>query len=160
MNKIGYHEEMKLVETIILNGIIAMCNTNDENYETIGVKTTQKVKRLNGEYIDTVVNGFPFTKVMEDKCGWGNKYASIQILTGDTPIDIDHIDETKIVSMMGEVDSEYYHTYSDYTGYLWTNEGFTCGGHDIPQILKSHMGEYIHMEIELYEKKLVSNNTK
>lgn len=152
MNKIGYHEEMKLVETIILNGIVGLCDTYDENGQTIGIKIIQKVKRLNGEYIDTVVDSFPFTKVMEDKCGWRNKYASIQMLTGDTPIDIDYIDETKIVSMMGEVESEYYHSYSDYTGYLWTDEKFTCGGHDIRKILKSHMGEYIHIEIELYEK--------
>ena len=152
MNEIGRFEEMELVETIVLNGIIGYCNTYDENDETIGIKVVQKVKRLNGEYADTVVDSFPFTKAMEDKCGWRDKYASIQMLTGDTPIDIDHIDETKIVSMMGEVESEYYHCYSDLTGYLWTTEKFKCGGHDIPAILRSHMGEYIHMEIELYEK--------
>lgn len=152
MNKIEIPDNMKLVETIILNGIIGYCDTYDENDETIGVKVIQKVKRLNGEYADTVVDSFPFTKAMEEKCGWRNKYASIQMLTGDTPIDIDHIDETKIVSMMGEIESKYYHRYSDLTGYLWTTEKFECGGHDIPQILRSHMGEYIHMEIELYEK--------
>ena len=63
MNKIGYHEEMKLAETIILNGIIGLCDTYDENGQTIGIKITQKTKRLNGEYIDTVVDSFPFTKV-------------------------------------------------------------------------------------------------
>ena len=152
MDKIGTHDNMKLVETIILNGIIGYCDTNDDNGNTIGIKVTQRVKRLNGEYIDTVVDSFPFTKAMEDKCCWRNKYASIQMLTGDTPIDINHIDETKIISMMGEVESEYYHCYSDYTGYLWTEEEFKCGGHDIPKILSSHMGEYIHMEIELYEE--------
>lgn len=153
MNKIGNHEKMELVETIILNGIIGMCDTYDENDETIGVKVIQRVKRLNGEYMDTVVDSFPFCQAMEKKCGWINKYASIQMLTGDTPIDINHLDETKIVSMMGQVESAYYHRYSDYTGYLWTVEKFRCGGHDIPKILSSHMGEYIHMEIELYQEK-------
>ena len=100
---------------------------------------------------DVVVDSFPFTKEMEDRCGWRNRYASIQMLTGDTPIDMDHIDETKIVSMEGMVDSHYYHQYSDYTGYLWTCEGFKCGGHDIPKILQSHIGKYVHMEIELYQ---------
>jgi hypothetical protein len=146
-------ENLKLKETIILNGIVGYCKTGDENYETIGVKTIQKVKRLNGIIEDKVVGQFPFTKEMEDMCGWRNNYAGIQMLTGDTPIDMDHIDETKIVSMMGEIDAEYYHRYSDYTGYLWTVEGFKCGGHDIPKILESHMGEYIHMEIELYERR-------
>lgn len=151
MKKIGIPENLKLRETIILNGIVGQCRTGDENYETIGVKTMRKVKRLNGTVENQVVGEFPFTKEMEDKCGWRGNYASVQMLTGSTPIDLDHIDETKIVSMMGEVESHYYHRYSDYTGYLWTEEGFKCGGHDIPKILNSHIGEYIHMEIELYE---------
>lgn len=152
MDKIGTHEKMELAETIILNGIIDYCDTYDDNVETIGIKTIQQVKRVDGKYADMVVGSFPFTKVMEDKIQWCEKYASIQMLTGDTPIDVDNIDETKIVSMMGEVESEYYHRYSDLTGYLWTDEGFKCGGHDIPEILESHIGEYIHMEIELYEE--------
>ena len=153
MKQVETPENLKLRETIILNGIVGMCRTGDENYETIGVKTVQKVKRLNGTFEEKVVGQFPLTKEMEDRYNWRSSYASIQMLTGKTPIDMDHIDETKIVSMMGLVESHYYHRYSDYTGYLWTEEGFKCGGHDSPKILQSHMGEYIHMEIELYEKR-------
>jgi hypothetical protein len=145
-------EGFELVDTIILNGVIGYCSTNDENTESIGIKVVEKAKRLNGEVKEIVVDSFPFTKEMEDKCGWKNNYASIQMLTGDTPIDMEHIDETKIASMEGDVKSVYYHVYSDYTGYLWTEEEFKCGGHDIPKILQSHLGEYIHMEIELYKK--------
>lgn len=152
MTNIKRPEDMKLVDTIILNGLIGYCDTHDDNSETIGVKVIQAVKRLNGEVVETVVDSFPFTKEMCEKCGWRDRYASIQMLTGSTPIEADHIDETKVVSMMGEVESEYYHRYSDYTGYLWTDEMFKCGGHDIPQIMLSHIGEYIHMEIELYEE--------
>lgn len=150
MNSISIPENLKLKRTIVLNGIVGMCNTCDENDETIGIKTIENVKRLDGTTIEQVTSEFPLTKEMEDLCGWRGNYASIQMLTGDTPIDLNHIDETKIVSMMGEVDSYYYHRYSDLTGYLWTEEEFKCGGHDIPNILLSHMGEYIHMEIELY----------
>lgn len=152
-NQIGIPENLKLVDTIVLNGIVDECRTGDENYSTIGVKTIQKVKRLNGEIEERTVSEFPLTKEMEDRCEWLDSYASIQMLTGDTPIDLDHLDETKIVSMMGMVDATYYHRYSDYTGYLWTEEGFKCGGHDIRKILSSHIGEYIHMEIELYRPK-------
>jgi hypothetical protein len=35
------------------------------------------------------------------------------------------------------VETRYYHRYSDYTGYLWTEEDFIVGGHDIPGILKN-----------------------
>ena len=149
---LSQNNEFKLVDTIILNGIVDYCETGDEADEIIGVKSLQTVKRLNGECETIMGNEFPFSKKMEAKCHWDDYYASIQMLTGDTPIDLDHIDETKIVSMEGEIDSRYYHRYSDYTGYLWTEEGFICGGHNIPQMLASFKGQYIHMEIELYKK--------
>ena len=150
MNTIGIPENLELSERIVLNGIVGDCRTGDENETTIGVKTYKSIKLLNGENITSVIGEFPLTKEMEDRVGWRGSYANIQMLFGRTPIDLEHIDETKIVSMMGDVTSEYYHSYSELTGYLWTTEKFTCGGHDIPKILRSHMGEYVHMEIELY----------
>ena len=152
-NIVGKHEDMELVDTIILNGIIEMCDTHDDNCGTIGVNTYEFIKRLNGTEIKNLTSSFPFTQEMADRCQWKDRYASIYMLTGNTPIDIDNVEETKIMSMMGWVDSEYCHAYSDLTGYLWTDEEFKCGGHDIPAILKSHLGEYIHMEIELYKSK-------
>lgn len=157
MKTIECPENLELYDTIILNGIVGYCDTHDDNDSTIGVKVVQKVRRLNGEELETVVDSFPFTKEMAEKCNWYGSFVSIQMLTGDTPIDIDHVDETKIVSMMGEAGSKYYHQYSDLTGYLWTEEEFKCGGHDIQEILQSHMGEYIHMEIELYKSKRKQN---
>ena len=153
MENIQHPENMKLADTIVLNGIVGYCNTHDDNMETLGVKVVQKVKRLNGEEKETVVDSFPFTKEMRERCGWSRRFVSIQMLTGDTPIDADHIDETKVVSMMGDVESRYYHRYSDFSGYLWTEEEFKCGGHDLLEILNSHIGEFIYMEIKLYEKR-------
>ena len=152
-NIIEVPENLKLTNTIILNGKVEYCETNDDADEIIGIRSYDSVKKFNGETVEYCSGQYPFSKNLEDICGWAHKYASIQMLTGKTPIDMDHIDETKIVSMMGEVDSKYYHRYSDYTGYLWTEEEFKCGGHDLLKILESHLGEYIHIEIELYNKK-------
>lgn len=101
MTNIKRPEDMKLVDTIILNGLIGYCDTHDDNSETVGVKVVQKVKRLSGEVAETVVDSFPFTKEMCEKCGWRGRYASIQMLIGSTPIEANHIDETKVVSMTG-----------------------------------------------------------
>lgn len=35
-------EEFELVDTIILNGVIDYCSTNDENTESIGIKVVEK----------------------------------------------------------------------------------------------------------------------
>ncbi len=144
--------EYKLYKSIVLDGKIEYCNTHDDNDSTIGVKSYKKIKKFDGTYVEVAEGEFPLSKNMAEIIGWNKKYASIQMLTGDTPIDLDHLDETKIVSMEGLVDSEYYHRYSDYTGYLWTEEDFKCGGHDLIKILSSHKGEYIHLEIDLYTK--------
>lgn len=151
MNNNKFPEDFKRVNFIVLNGLIADCKTHDGCYETIGVVSETPIKTLDGGYT-WVIKEFPFSKNMEEEIGWGKKFASVQMLTGKTPIDMDHIEDTKIVSMMGEVEHEYYHEYSDYTGYLWTNEKFKCGGHDLIEILNSHRGEYIHLEIELFER--------
>lgn len=144
----GYY----LKDVIVLDGKVDYCDTYDDCCSTIGVKSTMKLRRFNGEVIEQEVGQFPFTQIMADKYSWSDSYASVQMLIGDTPIDMEHFDETLIASMEGLVDSEYYHYYSELTGYLGTKENWVCGGHDIPKILKSHIGEYIHLEIELYRK--------
>lgn len=149
---INMKDGYKLEDTIILNGKVGWVNTGDDADSIIGIQNIQKVKRFSGEEIVVSNDGFAFSKEMESRCGWHDRYASIQMLTGDTPIDMDHIDETKIVSMEGITESEYYHRYSDYTGYLWTEEEFKCGGHDLLKILEGNMGKYIHIEIELYSR--------
>lgn len=158
MQDIRNPEELELVDTIILNGIIGYCKTHDENYESIGVKEIKKIATFKGETITTKTDGFPLSKNMEDKLMWTNCYASVRMVTGKTPIDPTKVEETIIESFYGDADGHYYHRYSDYTGYLWTEEEFKVGGHSIPDILHSHMDEYIHMEIELYRLKPQKQN--
>lgn len=154
MNKqIENIESLKLVTTVVLNGLIDYCDTHDEQDYAIGVKEIKKVKKFDGTYIEQVASQFPLCKNFEKELNWCRRYANVQMLIGDTPIDMEHIDETKIISMMGETTHEYYHSYSEYTGYLWTVENFKIGGHDLLQILQSNKGKYIHLEIELFDKK-------
>ena len=153
MREIKKPEELQLVDTIVLNGIVGYCKTHDENYETIGVKEIKKLVTFKGEVIVTETDGFPLSKEMEERLNWRDNYASVRMVTGSTPIDPTKVEETIIECFYGDIEGHYYHRYSDYTGYLWTEEAFKVGGHDIPNILHSHMGEYIHMEIELYREK-------
>lgn len=150
-NKIGNFENMKLIDRIILNGKVGYIPTYDENFETIGIVNVIKRVTFAGEVLVDKNSGFALTKSMEDKLGWSNNYASIRFITGDTAIDPTKVDEIIIESYYGKAVAKYNHCYSDCTGYLWTEEGFIVGGHDIPQILKSHIDKYIHMEIEIYK---------
>lgn len=146
-------DKVELVDTIVLNGVVGLCKTYDDNYETIGIKEIRKVITFKGEVIQTENNGFPLTKEMADRIGWLDYFASVRMVTGSSPIDPTKVEETIIECFEGDAQGQYSHAYSDYTGYLWTDEKFVVGGHDIPNILRSHMGEFIHMEIELYKLK-------
>lgn len=42
---------------------------------------------------------------------------------------------------------KYCEYFSEITGYLWTDENFTVGGHDLLTELESYDGKYLHMEI-------------
>ena len=153
-NNIGNFENMNLEDSIVLNGKVDYINTHDDGDSTIGVASLTKRVTFKGEEIVSTDNGFALTKEMEEKINWGkDTYASVRFVTGDVAIDPTKVEETIIESYYGNVESKYYHRYSDYTGYLWTEEGFIVGGHDIRKILESHLGKYIHMEIEVYRAK-------
>ena len=52
--------------------------------------------------------------------------------------------------MHGDCDQKYYHRYSDYTGYLWTEEGLVVGGHDLLAELRGEKGKYLYAEMETH----------
>jgi len=54
-------------------------------------------------------------------------------------------------TLMGLGVSDYGARYSEYTGYLWTDEDIQVGGHDILEELKSYLGEYLILEVEVHE---------
>lgn len=153
MCKIGKQENMVLVDTIILNGKIENCKTNDDTDYTIGVVTNIYGSTFGGANSLIANSEFPMSQRMEEKIGWRGKFASIKMFTSDKVIDPTKVEEEFIMKYYGAAESEYNLSYSDLTGYLWTDEGFVVGGHDILKLLKSNYGKYIHLEIELYEDK-------
>ncbi|QPK89806.1 hypothetical protein IEN91_05040 [Bacillus velezensis] len=144
-------EKMKLIDKIVLNGKVGHVFTNDNNSKTIGVLNVIKRVTFAGEELVDEGSGFPLTKEMEDKIGWCKYFASVKFVTGNEPIDPTKVDEKIIESYYGDAEAKYRHHYSDFTGYLWTDEGFKVGGHDIPNILSGYLDRFIHMEIEIYK---------
>lgn len=147
------NNDYTLTDSITLNGEVGYVKSYDEAEEIIGVKNITQQVKFSGETLLYEGLGFPFSKEMEDRIDWCGSYASVRFVTCDAPIDPTKIEENLIKSYYGNVEQQYYHRYSDYTGYLWTEEEFVIGGHDLIKILTNNIGKYIHMEIELYKKK-------
>lgn len=56
--------------------------------------------------------------------------------------------ESFVLTCMGAAKAEFQACYSEYTGYLWTDEFLNVGGHDLLAELKSHAGKWLILEIE------------
>ena len=45
--------------------------------------------------------------------------------------------------------------YSDYTGYLWTDENLKIGGHDLLDELKEDCGKWLFLTIEYKDEEKI-----
>lgn len=147
-------EGMEHIDTVIIDGRIAMVDHpvhDDEEDSLIGVQHLRAVPTFRGERL-TVTDEFAFSPAMEERLGWGEVYAGVSYALSDSPIDPRTVAEDAILSYYGLVDREYAVSWSDTSGYLWTDERFAVGGHSILDILRENLGRHVHMEIELYHK--------
>ena len=53
-------------------------------------------------------------------------------------------------TLMGRAESDFGARYSEYTGYLWTDENIDVGGHDLLSELRGYNGQFLILEIELH----------
>lgn len=86
-----------------------------------------------------------FAEEAED---WTCHEASVRYFISDKPATKEQLEEDFVRVLVGACESKYGTRYSDPTGYLWTDEDFNVGGHDLIAELKSHLGKYLYMEVE------------
>ena len=90
------------------------------------------------------IGGIPIVKSMDDIM---DKHVTLSYYISDIEMNEQELLENTIKSLSGSMDSEYYASYSDCTGYLWTNEKMQVGGHDLLSELQDNIGKYIYMKI-------------
>ncbi|MCO6704822.1 hypothetical protein [Streptomyces sp. CHB9.2] len=78
---------------------------------------------------------------------------TVRYWISSTPLKtVEEADERTLEQVMGYLDAEIDHRYSDITGYLWTDEHFKVGGHDLIPIFEEAEGKYLLLEITVHEK--------
>lgn len=78
------------------------------------------------------------------------KQCSIRFYISDTEKTIEQLREDRLHSLSGGLMSRFRHAYSEYTGYLWTDEDLMIGNHDLLSDLYFHEGKYLHLEIDIH----------
>jgi hypothetical protein len=73
---------------------------------------------------------------------------TVRYWIADQPLSPDQLNENFLASLYGAAECEYSVRYSEYTGYLGTDEEINVGGHDLLTELKSAEGKFLRMEVE------------
>lgn len=81
-----------------------------------------------------------------------DKQVSVNYYISDKPLPREELEEQYIKKISGLVDATIYPVYSDVTGYLWTTQECTVGGHDLFAELCHHEGKYVDMLIEVKDE--------
>ncbi len=80
-------------------------------------------------------------------------YLSVQYFVSDVALNADDLQVAWLDRLEGIGDADYTVHWSDYTGYLWTDEEIKVGGHNLLEELKSHKNQYLYLEIEYRKEK-------
>jgi hypothetical protein len=79
------------------------------------------------------------------------KFVNVQYWISTKELSKTELKAELVKKVYGEADVEYVQQYSDFTGYLWTDENIKIGGHDLLKELKGFEGSYIHLEILVHD---------
>ena len=79
---------------------------------------------------------------------FNGKCVTIRYWISDEPLEsVEVADELLAHLALGGVDSKYNAHYSDRTGFLWCDEDFKVGGHDLIEAIAPHVDKYLLMEV-------------
>ena len=102
-------------------------------------------------FIDDLGRKFP-EEPLADQLAWlSGEQVTVYYYITDKKCTLEEAQEQFLKMMYaGEAECEFHAHYSDITGYLWTDENLVIGGHDLLEEIRSHVGSYLLLEIEVH----------
>jgi hypothetical protein len=104
-----------------------------------------RYENYNALFVGTTPD--PIAYELDDKIN--RKQVSVRYWISDTEKTKQELTENMIMTLAGSIDADYCDRYSDLTGYLWTEESLSIGGHDLLSELRSNIGKFLYMEIDI-----------
>lgn len=80
-----------------------------------------------------------------------DKQVTVRFYISDEERSKSEMQENLILSIAGGVEAKYGDAYSEYTGYLWTDDELKIGNHDLIETLANYDGKYCYLEIDIHE---------
>jgi hypothetical protein len=89
----------------------------------------------------------PLAELIENDIEQHGPHLSVTYWITDKPHTHDEIQEAWLRHILGDTEVEFTVHWSDITGYLYTDEEITVGGHDLLGELRTAAGKYVCLEI-------------
>lgn len=90
----------------------------------------------------------PLAKELSNQISY--KTVSVRYWITDKEVTKDEAQLEFLKRLYGNADCEFRSHYSEITGYLWTDEEIKIGGHDLIEELRSHVGKWLILEIDIH----------
>ena len=119
------------METIVYKGIVREGDYG-ENWDALFI----------GE------NNQPIAEVFEED--FAAKQVTVKYWTSDEKKTKEEMQEGVLRQLFGDVEANYNDAYSEITGYLWTDEDLNIGGHDLLEEIRSYLGKFIYLEVDVH----------
>ena len=79
------------------------------------------------------------------------KQVSVRYYISPEPMTKEQRTNAEVTVANGEGYAEYISRYNDITGYLWTDEALTVGGHDLKTEISGYVGKWCRLELTIHE---------
>ena len=95
-------------------------------------------------------DGNPLVERFAEALGKERKQVSIRYFISMEPLTEEQRTDVEVQIAVGEGYAEFVSRYSDLTGYLWTDQEMTVGGHDLENEIGSHEGKWCRLELTVH----------
>ncbi len=115
---------------------LAPCGEGDKCLAVLDLKTS----------VDDIILYEWFNDHLVGKC------VTVRYYVCDKEMSVDEALEAFLGKLYGAVDTEYGAVYSETTGYLWFDDKFSVGGHNLRDELVSYVGKYLILLVTIEEE--------
>lgn len=93
---------------------------------------------------------YPLAEEIKNLLGWRKTQVSVRYIVSNKALSENERLDVEILQSIGEGKAEFGAHYNELTGYLYTDEEFKIGGHDLIVELKSSIGKWLWLEIQIH----------
>ena len=92
----------------------------------------------------------PLVERFGEAIGEKRRQVSVRYFISTEPLTEEQRTDAEVHIAIGEGYAKFFSHYSELTGYLWTDQEITVGGHDLDKEIGAHDGKWCRLELTVH----------